>query len=801
MSIVITTPGMHLPKTKKNTFKLAVILAACFALLAPFGLVVLRSANKAQAAPGDYSFAGTIGTKGSIAAPYGVTTAPDGSLYVSDGSDNTGIAHLSADGTILGRFGSYGQGQGQFASPAGMTFDAGHLYVADTSNNRVLKMTADGDFVSQFGSGVYGYGIGEFANPYDVSVDDDGNVYLVGGGFISGVGSRYGVKKFDANGNEINSWIYGNGAFNNPRGIVVVHDEMYIADTYSGRVQVHSAIDGSFLRGWYGSGENQLALPWGIDVDSAGNIVVSETGNVRVQIFTPTGGSVAIFGNEAGPNKLQSSGFLSVDSADNKYVVDEAMSLVRKYDASNNYVTSFSIQQSRADALYYPRVMANDAAGNIYVYNGDVGASGLEQGQRLITVFAKDGSVVERRIIQAQYLSDDGSQGYYFEPYYGMFVESNGDIYLVGSGFVYDNVSGESKSYGVAKYTVGSDQPVFMFESYTDEYNASPNSIFRDSQTGKLTLSGNFSTQDSPVPYALATIDNDGANPQFFAERNFDDGVGENYWYLDARMAALGADGNYYFAGYYQEAVNGEFESYAVYKYNPTTGKFTGLVPSDRTSGSINTQVSSGSVSVGADGSVYVFGEMSEYDSETATSVQYAIAKYSPTGEFVSWIARSGTDEESWVQATSETGRLVVDKFGNVFALDANVGVIKKFIIEAALPSQPLNVVAKNETTSSIDVSWAAPADDGSASIVSYRVAYRVAGATTWQSVVVNGSTLNRVVDGLTPNTNYEFQVFVTNSVGESIGSNIATAKTLAENVVPTPPNPDVPLAPNTGRR
>ncbi len=74
-------------------------------------------------------------------------------------------------------WGSWGSGDGQFISPAGVAVDSsGNVYVADTGNHRIQKFTSDGHFVTK--CGVEGSGDGQFRNPADVAVDSSGNVYV-----------------------------------------------------------------------------------------------------------------------------------------------------------------------------------------------------------------------------------------------------------------------------------------------------------------------------------------------------------------------------------------------------------------------------------------------------------------------------------------------------------------------------------------------------------------------------------------------------------------------------------------------
>src|ERR1700754_4787513 len=105
----------------------------------------------------DGTFRREIGTPGSgpgqLTAVGGVAVAADGTVYVVDGSDR--VLRFGADGTFIGQFGSSGTGPGQFHFGAGGGNDSpagggialgpdGTVYIADTRNDRIQRLAADG---------------------------------------------------------------------------------------------------------------------------------------------------------------------------------------------------------------------------------------------------------------------------------------------------------------------------------------------------------------------------------------------------------------------------------------------------------------------------------------------------------------------------------------------------------------------------------------------------------------------------------------------------------------------------------
>jgi outer membrane protein assembly factor BamB len=120
--------------------------------------------------------------------PLGLAIGPSGDVYISDLSMR--ITQLTADGTVVRRWGGAGSGRGQFdfvPAAANANVNAsigvgpdGKVYVSDSDNHRIQVFTAAGKFIREFGS--LGSAPGQFTVPFDVSADAAGNVYVTDDG-------------------------------------------------------------------------------------------------------------------------------------------------------------------------------------------------------------------------------------------------------------------------------------------------------------------------------------------------------------------------------------------------------------------------------------------------------------------------------------------------------------------------------------------------------------------------------------------------------------------------------------------
>jgi len=288
------------------------------------GLISTQAGNSAT---GGYSGDGALATAADLNLPLGVVVDSSGNFYIAD-SQNDVIRKVTAADAISTFAGEYGLGfaftgdggvatAAAFNEPGAVALDnAGNMYVADVVNNRIRKIVLSSNIITTIaGSNGKGYsgdgGLATIANlnrPLGVAVDSSGAVYIadsqnhrirkVVGNTISTVAGT-GTASFSGDGGPATS-----ATLNNPSGVAVdAAGNLYIADTDNGRIRV--VIKGTIytiagngrlgiFAGDGGLAKNaSLSFPYGLTVDSSGNIFVADTQNHVIRELTGSLSSIA----------------------------------------------------------------------------------------------------------------------------------------------------------------------------------------------------------------------------------------------------------------------------------------------------------------------------------------------------------------------------------------------------------------------------------------------------------------------------------------------------------------------------
>ena len=209
-------------------------------------------------------------------SPWGITVDRKGFFWIAD-SDNDRIVKVDADGRVLMSLGESGSDEGEFSSPRGLTIsDKGIIYVADSGNERVQIFNTSGVYISR----IEKMGREEFDEPYDVTLDPRGNIYVVDRGLNS-------VGKYDAGGRflmYIGGEGEGDGRFSEPTSAVVLGNELFVLDSGNSRVQVFD-LKGRFLRkfGAPGGGKGDFVAPSSIVAKDDTTVFISDPEAKRVQ--------------------------------------------------------------------------------------------------------------------------------------------------------------------------------------------------------------------------------------------------------------------------------------------------------------------------------------------------------------------------------------------------------------------------------------------------------------------------------------------------------------------------------------
>ena len=368
------------------------------------------AASNLAGSPGTYGSADGAGAAASFNYPAGLAVDGAGNVYVADSRNNTmrRITPAGVVSTVAGTAGVYGSADGvgaaaSFDYPNGVAIDrAGNIYVADTYNSTIRRMNPQGGVgtlagAAEVAGNTDGAGAAAgFLQPEGITTDSAGNVYVADtwndmirkitpAGVVSTIA---GAPRWDGSKDGV-----GTAArFFNPIGIAIDSaGNLFVADaanstirkidpagavsTLAGSPQVTGSADGVGAAARFNS-------PTGLAIDNAGNVYVADSENRTIRVITAAGvvstfaGSAGVIGSADGVGAAAS--FTSptgaaTDSAGNVYVTDGCA--IRKITPAAVVSTLAgaagvcgSIDGAGTTARFAgPFGVATDSAGNIYV--------------------------------------------------------------------------------------------------------------------------------------------------------------------------------------------------------------------------------------------------------------------------------------------------------------------------------------------------------------------------------------------------------------------------------------------------
>lgn len=265
---------------------------------------------------GDGVAGNTIGEAGQarFSDPWGVAMG-GGVLFVADAGDNNRILYRGLDGAfqvLAGGIEGFADGQGdaaRFNTPSGIALDTlGNLYVADTGNHAIRKLTPSGQVSTLAGDGTPGFADGQgtqarFNGPMAVAVGADGRVYVA-----DTWNDRIRVIAADGTvstlaGGAQPGWEDGQGAqarFDTPTDVKFdSHGNLWVADLQNNALRTVSSTGMVSTRVGMPNGERVLWGPMALAITHDSVVYVSERLSGRVVQVTPQGHIVAVAGNDA----------------------------------------------------------------------------------------------------------------------------------------------------------------------------------------------------------------------------------------------------------------------------------------------------------------------------------------------------------------------------------------------------------------------------------------------------------------------------------------------------------------------
>ena len=210
----------------------------------------------------------------------------------------------------------------------------------------------------------------------------------------------------------------GPGLFSSPWGVAVDSSgNVYVADTSNERIQKFDN-NGTYITQWGGGGPGAGTFysPHGVAVDQlSGSVYVADTSNQFIQKFNSAGVYITQWGGGGASNGTFSNPHgVAVDSLGNVYVADTDNNRIQKFDSSGTFITKWGSLGAGDGQFSGPYAVAADSFGNVYV---------ADTFNNRIQKFDSNGNYI------TQWGSFGTGDGQLYSPY-GVAVDSLGNVYV-----------------------------------------------------------------------------------------------------------------------------------------------------------------------------------------------------------------------------------------------------------------------------------------------------------------------------------------------------------------------------------
>jgi sugar lactone lactonase YvrE len=249
-------------------------------------------------------------------SPSGIAVDATGTVYFTDYNNNrvrkisTGGIISTVAGTNVQGYSGDGNSAGlaELNGPRGIAIDAaGNLYIADSGNNRVRKISANGIIYTVAGNGNAGFSgdggqamFAELAYPKGIAIDNAGNLFIAdcNNQRIRKVTPAGIISTVAGNGNSgppVNGILATNSNFDLPSDVATDNNgNIFIDDYFNGCIRKvdASGIITTIAGGGTSTADNitattaDLHYPMGICLDNSGNLMIAEAHRNRLRKVT-----------------------------------------------------------------------------------------------------------------------------------------------------------------------------------------------------------------------------------------------------------------------------------------------------------------------------------------------------------------------------------------------------------------------------------------------------------------------------------------------------------------------------------